>query len=176
MTSANPSSILSHVPLWVPLLLLLLIAIGLLQRRSRDVRPVVTDVVAVALLALSIMGVQQAFGLKPEAVVAWIFGVGLAQALGDRFFGAGGLTPAESRKVHVPGSWVPMVLMMGIFALRFVVGAAQGAGLAFVSTTPFAAIISFGLGVCSGGFLARALAIRRCVRRPAADGRAAVSG
>ncbi len=175
MTSANPSSILSHVPLWVPLLLLLLIAIGLLQRRSRAVHPLVTDVVAVALLALSIIGVQQAFGLKPESVIAWIVGVGLAQVLGGRFFGADGLTLADSSKVHVPGSWVPMVLMMGIFALRFVVGAAQGAGLAFAFTTAFVVIISFALGVCSGGFLARALAIRRCARRPA-GARATVSG
>ncbi len=64
----------------------------------------------------------------------------------------------------MPGSWVPMVAMMGIFLLRFVNGVVTGAKLPLAANAAYAPVMAGLLGALGGLFLARALGIVRFAR------------
>jgi len=73
-----------------------------------------------------------------------------------------------TRRVHVPGSWLPMVVMLGIFSLKFVLGAAAGQGTPVPPGSLTAFAIAGGLGALGGVFAGRAWAVHRAARK--ADG------
>ena len=58
----------AYIPVWVPLVLLLLVVWGLRQARTRDVRPGLLVGVAVAMFGLSLFGVVSTFGAVPAAL------------------------------------------------------------------------------------------------------------
>jgi hypothetical protein len=67
--------------------------------------------------------------------------------------------------VLVPGSSLPLVLMVCIFAAKFVVGFVAGAHLEVGHSAWFAPAIGLALGLLSGAFVVRALAVLRVARR-----------
>lgn len=150
----------SHIPVWVFAILLGLIALGLVQTRTRLVKPRVLVGVATGLLAYSAWGVTSAFGLQPAPLLAW--GVGLVLALGllMRWVAPQGLV-RQGRAVQVPGSWLPMALLLSIFLAKFVLGMANGLGASFVQATWFVLLASLVFGLLSGSFAARAWAVHR---------------
>ena len=83
-----------------------------------------------------------------------------------RSFGPRGLARSEvPSRVQVPGSWAPLALIMGVFLGRFLIGFAQGARLPLGTHALFGPAVSFLLGSLSGGFAARALAIKSFAAR-----------
>jgi len=68
--------------------------------------------------------------------------------------------------VQVPGSWAPLVLIMGVFVGRSLMGFAQGARLPVGAHALLGPVMSLALGSLSGGFAARALAIKRFAAAP----------
>ncbi|WP_374673235.1 DUF6622 family protein [Ideonella sp.] len=156
---------LSHVPAWVYGVLLALLALGLLFSRPRAVRPVVPALTALGFGAYSLYGVISSFGASPGSLVPWALGL-VASMVGSRpWVGPVGMSrvPGSSR-VLVPGSWLPLALMMGIFALKFFVGIVHGARLPLGALAGFGPAVSLVLGLCSGVFMARALNVRRFVQ------------
>src|SRR5438874_10193438 len=81
-----------------------------------------------------------------------------------------GLAPAarRARGGAVPGSIVPLLLMLAIFAVRFVVGAVGAVAPALAAQPPFIAIVAAALGLASGLFAARAWRILRAAPEAAA--------
>lgn len=85
-------------------------------------------------------------------------------------FGPRGLARGKAPpQVHVPGSWAPLALIMGVFLGRFLIGFAQGARLPFATHALFAPGVSVALGMLSGGFVARAIAVQRFAVRSQSD-------
>jgi hypothetical protein len=151
----------ASIPSWVPVLFLVLVVVGYRQSRPRTVRPGTVFAVALAMVGLSLYGVVSAFGLDPLALSQWVLCYAAAVAVGAKYFFARGLT-AVGASVRIPGSWLPLVSLITIFAAKFVLGFAAAVGSPVLHEAWFIAGVSGVLGAMSGGFAARAVAVRRC--------------
>lgn len=168
----------SFVPLWVPAVFVGLLVAGAAQARTRVVDPRTTAIVALSLFVFSLWGITRAFGLQPAPLLAWATGIAASLAAGGRVFVPGGLARVGER-VRVPGSWLPLALMMAIFTVKTVLGFAVALQLPLARDPWFAGAAALALGLASGGFAARALALHRFAARhgaivPAAAPAAAV--
>jgi len=152
------TQILRGTPLWVYPLFLGLVVLGYLQSKPRHIAPAMLAVLPVALGAFSLSRVLAAFGPAPAVLAAWAAGTaaalllnrGLRQPAGARWSAATG-------RFLVPGSWVPLALMMAMFFARYALAVSQAMTPALVRSAGFESAASFGLGLLSGVFLARAL-------------------
>ncbi|MEZ5658819.1 MAG: DUF6622 family protein [Burkholderiaceae bacterium] len=158
--------ILARVPLWVPALLISLIIVGLLLRREREARPAVLLLVSLAMSAYSLASVMLAFAGHGLALLAWMAGTLIAIGLAFGPLAPRGLRAvAAGRRVHMPASWTPMALILGIFGVRFALGLAAGLGMPVTAASPWAGVAACMLGIFGGGFVARALVAWRVARR-----------
>ncbi|WP_395699386.1 DUF6622 family protein [Aquabacterium sp.] len=148
--------IVSHTPLWVWGLLAGLIALGLRQARDHVLRRGALLVLPLVLATMSLAGASNAFGLLPGVVLAWLTGLAAgavaftllklplrAQTLPDGRFAVG-------------GSWLPMVLLIGVFLLRYAVSASLAMHPALAHATGFALGASLLYGGVAGLFARRA--------------------
>lgn len=152
---------LQHIPVWVFALLLGLIALGLLQTRTRHVGQRRLLGINIALTVFTLVGVVQQWRHTPWlvlgllswaascAVVAWALGQGAAPA--------GASYNAETRRFTVPGSWLPLALFMAIFACKFAVGMLSATAPEALHSVQAAMGISALYGLFSGLLNARAL-------------------
>ena len=158
-----PMQILIHVPSWVWALFVCLLALGLVQARNRRVSRPIVFIQPVVLIPLSLYGIEASFGLNLGAFIAWLIGVGAAATLNAFVF----LGPRNARydnvggRFEIPGSFVPLALIMIIFAARFVVGVTTAINPMLVATSGFVWGLSAVLGFSSGLILARASRILR---------------
>lgn len=153
-------SVIANIPVWVFAVLLGLLLLGWRQARPRVVAPAAAGAIAVAMVALSLHGVATSFGAQPIALAAWAAGIAVSVTAGRRVFDPQGLARV-GHAIRVPGSWLPLALMMGVFAAKFALGFARGVGSAVVAEPGFVVASGLAFGLLSGGFAARALAIRR---------------
>lgn len=161
---------LAHIPTWVFGLFALLLALGIFLSLPRAVNPTALTLAAVGVVSYSLYGVITSFGASALNILPWAAGLIGSVTLGKRIFGPRKMTRiAGSSKVFVPGSWLPLVLIMGIFLTKFLVGFVYGARLAVGTQAWFAPVVSAVLGSFSGGFTARALNIRRYAQQTASD-------
>ena len=151
---------LQHIPAWVFALLLGLIALGLLQTRTRQVRARRLLGTNIALTVFTLVGVTQQW--QPTAwlalalltwaatcvLVTWAFGQGAASD--------GASYDPAARRFTVPGSWLPLVLFMAIFACKFVVGMLNAIAPDQLHSVQAAIGISAVYGLFSGVLNARA--------------------
>lgn len=157
---------LQHTPTWVFALLAALVALGVSMSFPRTVSLRRSLMLPLALLALSLMGVASAFGSQPLALPAWAAGLGAALlALQGRVDTSAVRFSADTRRFQVPGSWVPLALMLGLFSLKFGVGVALATHPELRQSTGFAVGASAVYGVFSGVFLGRALALWALARQ-----------
>ena len=153
--------ILAHTPAWVFALFALLLWMGITQLFPRRASLARITVMPVVMTALAVYGVVSAFADTPWALAAWAtmaLLVGAATLL---------LAPAstaqnqphynpQTRSFSLPGSGVPLALMMGIFTTKYAVGVALSLHPALEHDTLVALGISTLYGVFSGSFIARA--------------------
>lgn len=153
-------SVLQHTPVWVWGLLALLVALGLRQSRPHDVSPARATLLPLAMLVLALAGVLGSFG-SAVALLAWAtVTVAVAAAWTGRAASAARWLPDE-RRFRQPGSWLPLGLMMGIFATKYAVGVGIALHPALSRSPVFALAVSALYGLFSGIFAARALALHR---------------
>ena len=166
MTSSTPFvTVLVHTPAWVWALLAALLVLGLAQTRPRRVSALRATLLPAAMLAWSLWGTLSSFGAG-LALLAWMTAM-LGAALASASLGApaGVRWRAAEHGFDLPGSWVPMGLILAIFCIRFAVGAnlAQHPGLR--NEGSFAIGAGLALGALSGIFTGRALALLRVARQ-----------
>lgn len=159
--------ILRGTPLWVYPLLPGLIVLGYLQSKPRDVAPAMVAILPVALGVFSLTRVLAVFGPQALGLAAWAAGTAAA-LLANRALKqpAGARWSDASGSFHVPGSWVPLALMLAVFCARYALAVSLALAPGLVHTAAFAAAASFGLGLLSGIFIARAVWVWS--QRPAA--------
>ncbi len=157
----------AHLPVWPFAILAVLLAVGYRQSRSRLVRPATLVTLAAAMLALSLFGVIATFGAGAVPVLAWAAGFAATVWFGAPLVAPRGLAH-EGGAVRMPGSWVPMGLMLGIFMTKFGLGFAAGVHAEVLRQAWFIAAACAALGLLSGAFAARARAVRDFGRAAAA--------
>lgn len=164
------TQILAHVPLFVWGILLALVALGVSQSRPRAVALRRLVVLPVVMLGLGVAGVVGSFGHPALTLPVFAAAVTLSVLLLTGRMDVSGVGwDAATNRLSVPGSWLPLAMMMAIFALKFVVGATLALHPALRETASFTLPMSAAYGLLGGFFAARAIAWGRCVAR---DGRA----
>lgn len=161
---------LAHIPLWVFAIFFGLLALGWRHSRPRSVAPRALVGLALGMGGLSLYGVVAAFGGNGLAVVAWALGMASSAGPGRVVFGPRGLVMGAAGRVQLPGSWLPMALMMGIFMAKFVLGMATAMSAAWVHDPAFAIGASALFGLLSGGLAARAWTVQRFASLSASAG------
>lgn len=157
--------IFQNAPVWVWGLLAALIALGLSQRKDRSLTLTRGTIVPLVMVCLSFFGVSSAFGPQPLALFAWAKGLalGAAFALGTGLWKGIAWSPSTQR-LHVPGSWTPLVLILSIFVAKFAVGACLSIEPTLRHELLFTAVVGLAYGGLSGVFLGRGLAMWRAAR------------
>ena len=160
-------AIVQHTPAWVWGLLSVLIAFGLWQTRDREMSLLRVTILPLAMIALSMSGVLRSFGHAPVALGGWAAGVGAALAFARRTVSMRGATwSAQTATLRVPGSWLPLALIVGLFAVKYVVGVELAMHPGLAADGAFAGPCSLAYGGFSGVFLARGMSLRSLARRP----------
>ena len=156
--------IITHTPLWVWGLLTALLALGLYQSRDRQVRPLQLLALPLALLALGLSSLAPRFAAQPVLAVFWLAALGASLLMGLRLpVAAGTHWNAATQRLHLAGSWFPLVLILVIFTLRYTAAVSLAMHPAWQHDLSVQAPLSLAFGALSGLFLGRALGLRRLV-------------
>ncbi len=154
-------AILRHTPVWIWGLLSLLLAAGLWQTRDREISLLRITILPLVMVVLSISGVLRAFGPSAVALGGWALGVGTALALARQLLSVrGAVWSTDAQALQVPGSWLPLALMLGLFAVKYFAGYHLAVNPTLATDAVFAGLCSVAYGGVSGTFMARALALR----------------
>jgi uncharacterized membrane protein len=161
-TAAKPmlllvSGILNRTPMWVWGLLLGLIALGLMQARTRELTYKRVLIIPIVMLVLSLLGAVSTAGGSFTTVVLWLLGyASVAFALSRPALPNSSYNPSTQRFI-VTGSYWPLVVMLAIFVTKFAVGIATATGAAWMRSAAFPIVIALLYGGFSGFFAGRAL-------------------
>ena len=156
--------ILKHTPVWVWAVLAALIALGLSQTRTRLVSLKRATVVPLVFIVFSLLGVAGSFGHGP-VLIAWLAGVLLALIFLREFVAVRGASWSRStRQFTVPGSCIPLILIVGVFLLRYTVGIWLALHHDWANDAGFASACALAYGGFAGMFWARAQSLRRFAR------------
>ena len=160
--------ILQHTPVWVWILLAALVALGLTQTRARRMTLRRATLLPVAMVTLSLVGVVSSFGSRALPLLAWLCAAAVSAAAA-RFLGAwrGTTWSANDARFQVPGSWLPLTLILLLFAIKFSVAVQLALHPGLKDEALFSSAASLAYGFFSGLFLARASAFWTLIRRPA---------
>jgi hypothetical protein len=160
------SSILQHTPGWVWVLLSILLALGLSQTRERQLSLARITALPVAMITLSLVSLLNAFGTLPQAFAAWAAGFLLTtHFLGEFAAVRDAAWSGATRRVRVPGSWLPLALILGLFLTRYVGNVCLAIRPDLAGDASFAATCALVYGGFSGLFWSRARSLRGAVPR-----------
>jgi len=163
--------ILHHTPAWVFLIFVALVALGARRVRANRIGVRQLLILPATMTGFSLFGLTQSFGIGLVPLAAWslVFSAMLAFAAIWPTNPAVQYSPA-TRSIHIPGSWLPLALMMTIFLLRYAVAVVLAMHPALHGNAPFVACIAALYGLSSGSFGARAVLTWRgaFAARPAA--------
>jgi hypothetical protein len=161
--------ILSHTPIWVFGVLCLLLVFGGMQRFTRSVSVKRAIIVPLAMCLWSLSLLMSRLADSPAfsaAVLSWCGAVALSVLLSWLIAYPHGLLLEDAgRRVRVPGSFVPLLLMLLIFCARFISAVMLVREPAWRDALSFALGFSVLYGLISGVFLARALGVWRLLRQ-----------
>jgi hypothetical protein len=164
------ATIVARTPTWVWGLLAGLVVLGATQLRDRTASLVRMSITPVAMTAFSAWGMVTAFGSSP------LFGQVLAMWVGVAIAVAAALAPGRTaatydparRAYRLPGSVVPLLLLAGIFLVKWSVGVELVMQPAVVRDAAFSLPVAAVYGVVNGLFLGRAARLWRLALRPSA--------
>ena len=164
-------AVLAGTPIWVWFLLAGLAGLGASQLKTRSMSAVRAFITPVAMTGLSLWGTISAFSHSAaygQVLAVWVLtAVALAAVVGSIAPPAAARFNPQDRTFTVPGSWVPLVLIVGIFLVKYMVGVelAMNPGLSHDSSysLTYGAIYGF----FSGIFIGRSVRLARLARRSA---------
>ena len=152
--------ILTHTPLWVFGLFFGLVYLGYLQRKAGQVSGQRLIVLPVVMMGWSLYSVWSTFDAHVTALAAWACAWGAVVALGLAQAPLQGASyDADAKQFTVPGSWVPLALMMGIFFVKYAVAVMHAIKPGMFDATTAVAVVAGTYGLFSGLFMARALRV-----------------
>lgn len=161
--------ILSHTPVWVWGLLTALIALGLSQTRQRRLAPWRLLMLPLVLFGLGLWSMAPGFMALPLSALVWLLALGTgASLLAGRPAQASTEWRPVDQRLRLPGSWLPLSLILGIFSLRYAANVGMAMNPGWRSAPELLLSLALLYGGISGLFLGRALALLKLTRVPAA--------
>lgn len=164
--------IIHHTPVWVWALLAGLLWLGGSQLFGRNVSLVRAMVMPGAMTGLSVYGLACAFGKSgpagPAVLGVWLVATTVIAALAlwwQPTAPQGTLYAGGSRSFYIPGSAMPLALILGIFLTKYFVGVELAMQPALSRDGSFALQIAVLYGVFNGLFAARSLRLWRLARQ-----------
>ena len=167
--------ILRQTPVWVWGLFAGLLALGTSQLRDRTASVARVSLLPLVMTVLSVSGTFSALGNSPHAamaIAAWLGAAALAFALLARGRAHAQFDPAQ-RVFHLPGSAVPLLLIVGIFLVKYVVGVDLAMAPQLVRDPQYVLSVAALYGAFTGVFVGRASRLWRLALRPTVGGVAA---
>lgn len=157
--------ILVHTPTWVYALFAALVALGLWQRRSRALRPGALWALPLTMLALGLWSLAPAFMALPATLPAWALALALGIQAGRWLPVPTGTAwlPAQQR-LQLPGSWLPLAVILLIFGLRYASNVALALQPAWRSLATVQLPLALAFGAVGGLLLGRALRLLAVAR------------
>lgn len=153
--------VLRGTPLWVWGLLAGLLALGISQLRDRTASLARVSLLPLAMTLFSVSGTASALGGSPHramALAAWLIAAALAFAVAllARGRGAAAQYDPARRLFLLPGSVVPLLLIVGIFLVKYVVGVDLAMAPQLVQEAPYVLTVAALYGAFTGVFVGRA--------------------
>lgn len=150
--------ILQHTPLWVFGLFIGLVFLGYSQTKTRLLSVKRLIIFPIVMLSLSVLGIASSFGIHLLSIAMWLCGLSLAFAINYWVVSPRDVRYLKDEQVFsIPGSWLPMVLIMVIFFTKYLVGVLLALHPETVHTPRFLVSACLVFGLSSGLFLARAI-------------------
>ena len=154
--------ILKNTPIWVWALLAALIYLGSKQFKPRVVKRYSVLIAPVVFLFVGLM----AAGRGPIGLATWAASL-LSLAAVTYFVWqptGGARYEATGDRLHLPGSAVPMMIMLAIFLLNYVINVVLAINPAYRSELAWQVVPALILGALSGVFIGRAATLFRMNR------------
>lgn len=166
--------VLKATPLWVWVLLVVLLSVGAQQLRSRQVGLKRALALPIGMLGLSAWGVFSAFGFGLAAAV-WVGTLGAAlPVLAKVPLKQGTRWDAWREQFHLPGSALPLLIIVTVFSLKYSVAVALNIQPALAGDLSFALSVAVTYGAVNAWLVAKGWALWRLAhsaatrQRPAA--------
>jgi len=150
-------AIVQHTPVYVWAIFAGLFLIGLRRAVPHTMSQKHAAVWPLAMLGYAFYGVASSFGGLAPAYLAWMGGVAVALIGTLSLLRVRGRYDASRRQYVLPGSLMPMAVMMTLFGLKYVAGVRFAIDPASHGDLAFALLMSTAWGLCSGAFLGRAV-------------------
>jgi hypothetical protein len=162
--------ILARTPTWVWFLLAGLLWLGAGMLKGRTMGAARVGVMPMVMTALSLWGAMSAFSQSPiygSVMLAWVASAAvLAAAVGMLPPPRGASYDPRERTFTVPGSWVPLALIVGIFMVKYVVGVEVAMQPSLAQDGSYSLAYGAIYGAFSGIFTGRSLRLARLALRP----------
>ena len=154
--------IVSHTPLYVWAILAFLVHRGVAASRERTMTLRAIAIIPLVMMGLALQEIDRRFGLAGAPFAAWAAGAA-AGAMLAWHLAAGSVTGLDraAGTVTQRGSWLPLVLMLAVFATRYVLAAAGAMQPTLQHSATFAMAASLLLGLFNGLLAGRPL---RCAQ------------
>ena len=150
---------LQYIPIWVFGLFIGLVALGLLQTRTRQVHRGQLLSAKIALTVVTLISVVQLWWPTPWLAIAlssWaLTGLLVSWAMSQSAAPVGASYNPATQRFTLHGSWLPLALFMAIFLCKFVVGMLGAIAPEHIRSLPAAISISALYGLLSGIVIAR---------------------
>jgi hypothetical protein len=158
--SAMFQQILSHTPAWVWAVFAFLVYRGFRSSVDREMPLGIVLLIPLVMLALSLQGMLASFGAAAPALLAWLACLLAGGLLAWRLFQGNAVAVHRARgTVLLRGSWMPMLLMLGVFLTKYVIGVLLALQPAHARELLFAVTACALYGVFNGLFLGRMLRV-----------------
>lgn len=161
--------VLRQTPIWVWGILSALLTLGITQLRDRTASLTRVSLMPVAMTVFSVWGTFSALRASPHlaaAMSAWLAAAALAFAVIARGRADARYDPVR-RLFSLPGSVVPLLLIVGIFLVKYVVGVDLAMAPALVRDATYVLCVATLYGAFTGAFIGRASRLWRLSMRAA---------
>jgi len=157
--------IVANTPPWVWGLLIALLALGASQLFTRRAGMARIMMLPAAMTGLALLGLASAFGAAAIVFALW----GACAVLGMLWVArrpapAGTHYDAAARRFTLPGSALPMAIILGIFCTKYTVGVLLALQPMLAAQPAFALTVAALYGLFSGVLAGRALRLWRLAR------------
>lgn len=148
--------VVRHTPVWAWGILAAIVALGALQMRDHTTSRLRLLAMPLGMGGYSLWGAAAAFGVQAPVLLAWTAGLSIALASNARLGWPGQVRADGDGGFALPGSPLPLLLMLAVFVLRYAVAVSLVLHPQWRVEAGFALPASVAGGFLSGLFAARA--------------------